>query len=109
MTDDPANRRAVRVVLVYEPDPMSEPYSFDVMLDTAGRLADASYADGGCGDYPAVLKSDGVIDFGPAMDADSRYYRTDLRTQALTQGAQIVVRDAANQPWIYRVESVTPR
>lgn len=109
MTDNPASRSAVRVVLVYEPDPMSEPYSFDVMLDAAGRIADATYVYGVCGEYPAVLKSDGVIDFGPAVESDARYYRTDLRTQALMPGAQIVVRDATNQPWIYRVESVTPR
>jgi hypothetical protein len=109
MSDSPASSRAVRVVLVYDPDPMSEPYSFDVMLDGAGRIADAAYVYGVCGDYPAVLKSDGVIDFGPAMDAASRYYRTDLRTQAMTPGTQVVVRDAENQPWIYRVESVTPR
>jgi len=109
MSSSPANSRAVRVVLVYEPDPMSEPYSFDVMLDNAGRIADATTVYGVCGDYPAVLKSDGVIDFGPAMDAASRYYRTDLRAQAMTPGTQIVVRDAENQPWIYRVESVTPR
>ena len=109
MSDSPPSSRAVRVVLVYEPDPMSEPYSFDVMLDNAGRIADAACAYGVCGDYPAVLKSDGAIDFGPAMDAASRYYRTDLRMQPMTPGAQIVVRDAENQPWIYRVESVTPR
>lgn len=109
MSDSLPSSRAVRVVLVYEPDPMSEPYSFDVMLDGAGRIADATYVYGVCGDYPAVLKSDGVIDFGPAMDAEGRYYRTDLRTQAMTPGTHVVVRDAANQPWIYRVESVTPR
>jgi hypothetical protein len=109
MTDNPVSSRAVRVVLVYEPEPMSEPYSFDVMLDAAGRIADAMHVYGMCGDYPAVLTSDGVIDFGPAVDSDARYYRTDLRMQALTPGAQIVVRDATNQPWIYRVESVTPR
>jgi hypothetical protein len=64
---------------------------------------------GACADYPAVLRPDGTIDFGPAVDEDTRYHRTDLRGQPLRPGVQVVVRDAANSAWIYRVETVTPR
>jgi len=109
MTDVTTTRRAARVRLVYDQDPASEPYTFDVMLDAAGRVADAGPVFGQCADYPAILRPDGIIDFGPAVDAASRYYRTDLRTLPVTSGTQIVVRDADNNAWIYRVAAVEPR
>ena len=109
MNDSNTARRAVRVRLVYDQDPASEPYTFDIMLDPAGRIVDSGPVFGQCADYPAILKPEGIIDFGPAMDEASRYYRTDLRTLPVTSGTQVVVRDADNNAWIYRVAAVEPR
>ena len=100
--------RAVRVVLVYDQEPASEPYTFDVMLDDAGHVTDADAVYGACADYPAMLRPDGIIDFGPAL-AEGRHYRTDLRTLALRPGTQVVVRDAAGSAWVYRVERIEPK